>query len=214
MEKGNFFYLYSYVYELFMLCIVCGIIGYVYSNTYILYGSIVCFVILCGFYRNNLVIKRETLNKYTFLSPASNKITNLYKKDNETIVSSYLSPFNKHFMISPCDCVVVEKIYKPQRKTDSECMRHVCEDSDGNVFYMDQIVSKPLHWGWIPSVLYDRCVSFVEVGQHLKQGERFGLIRFGSNMEYSIPDAYDVSIKEGEFVDIGSVIAEKNNSNI
>ena len=210
MEKSNLLYLYTYVYELFLLCIVCCIIGYTYSHNYILYGSIVCFIILLCFYRNNLSITREALNKYTFLSPASNKITQINKSNsNETIVSSYLSPFNKHFMISPCDCVIVEKIYKPQRKTDAECMRHVCKDNDDNIFYMDQIVSKPLHWGWIPSILYNRCVSFVNVGQQVKQGERIGLIRFGSNMEYSVPCAYQLLIQQGDYADIGNVIARK-----
>ena len=113
-------------------------------------------------------------------------------------------------MIAPCDCTVIEKIYKPQRETDSECMRHICKDVNGNTFYMDQIVSKPLHWGWIPSILYKRCVSFVSVGQKLEQGERFCLIRFGSNMEYSVPNEYrvDPSIIHTK-IDMGQIIGKK-----
>lgn len=209
MEKSNLFYLYTYVYELFLLCIVLICSSILYSNRLITTVSLVCLCVLLFFYRNNLTIKREAINKDNFLSPASNKVTSIKQNNENTIVTSYLSPFNKHFMISPCDCVVIDKIYKPQRETDSECMRHICKDSEGNEFYMDQIVSKPLHWGWIPSVLYDRCVSFVKIGQHLKQGERFGLIRFGSNMEYSIPSNYHVTIQNGEFVNIGSVIAKR-----
>ena len=102
MEKSNPIYLYSYVYELLLLCVVCIIVSYTYSYRHILYGSIICFCFLLFFYRNNLSIKREAINKRNFLSPASNTITRINKKTNETIVSSYLSPLNRHFVISPC----------------------------------------------------------------------------------------------------------------
>lgn len=193
MEKSNILYLYSYVYELFIFFTGLLVIGLVYFIPQLVLGSLFSLVVLLFFYRNNLTLKREAINKSNFLSPASNKITRISYQPSDTIISSYLSPFDKHFMIAPCDCTVIDKIYKPQRNSDAECMRHVCIDTYGNKFYMDQIVSKPLHWGWIPSLLYNRCVSFVNIGTTLKQGERFGLIRFGSNMEYSVPGQYSVS---------------------
>ena len=201
MFKENSFYLYSYVIELFiLLCIICYI-SYKTKHITILCGIIVILIIFCFFYRNNLEpIER---NKNTFLSPSSSKIVAINKKNNLQVINTYLSPLDRHFMIAPCDCTVIEKIYQPQRKTDSECMRHIFEDTYGNKFYLDQIVSKPLHWGWLPSILYDRCVSFVEIGQKLKQGERFGMIRFGSNMEYGIPLAYVLDINEDEHFDMG-----------
>ena len=192
LTKQSPLYLYTYVSELFIIFIGLFIFGLLKSIHKIVVGSLVSIGFLLFFYRNNLELQREALNKHSFLSPSSNKITNINYTPTNTVISSYLSPFDKHFMIAPCDCTVLEKIYKPQRETDSECMRHICVDTYGNEFYMDQIVSKPLHWGWIPSLLYKRCVSFVEVGTKLKQGERFGLIRFGSNMEYSIPTRFTV----------------------
>ena len=205
LNKENPLYLYSYVSELFMLCILLCIIFYKTNCTIGLYTCIIFITILCLFYRNNFTLMER--NNKSFISPSSSKVVEIKKTNRYNIVSTYLSPFNKHFMIAPCDCVVINKIYKPQRKTDSECMRHIMQDNNGHVFYLDQIVSKPLHWGWIPSVLYNRCVSFVNVGQKLKQGERYGLIRFGSNMEYGIPHNYNLHIKKSEKIDMGSNIA-------
>ena len=148
LTKESAFYLYSYVSELFivfyMFCLYSGCIS---PCIKIVIGSLVSICFLLFFYRNNLELQRETLNKYSFLSPSTNKITNIKYTVTNTIISSYLSPFDKHFMIAPCDCTVIDKIYKPQRKTDSECMRHVCVDTYGNEFYMDQIVSKTIALG-------------------------------------------------------------------
>ena len=82
------------------------------------------------------------------------------------------------------------------------------KDKYNNEFYLDQIVCKPLHWGWMPSLLYDRCVSFVNIGQHLKQGERYGLIRFGSNMEYGLPLNYKINNVVNKKIMIGEPIAK------
>lgn len=204
MEKTNPLYLYTYVYELFLFILCVFLYSNFKKSTTGIIGSFVFFCILLFFYRNNLGPLERKRN--TIISPAECRINFIEHRDNQQIISTYLSPFNKHFMIAPCDCKVVDKIYKPQRETDSECMRHVFQDTHGNMFYLDQIVSKPLHWGWIPSVLYDRCVSFVDIGQSLKQGERYGLIRFGSNMVFGFPSHYSITCVPDTKLNIGEII--------
>ena len=39
---------------------------------------------------------------------------------------------------------------------------------------------------------------FCKKGDKLKQGERYGLIRFGSNMEYFLPKSYKILVKENK----------------
>ena len=204
MNKNNIFFFYKYVYELFIILFISLLCTY---NKFYLAIIILFIISLLFFFRNNLDIKLKPNN---FLSPSSSKITKIEKKNNINVVSSYLSPLDKHFMVAPCDCEVINKIYKPQRKTDAECMRHIMKDKYNNTFYMDQIVSKPLNWGWMPSLLYDRCVSFVKIGQKLQQGERYGLIRFGSNMEYGLPLQYKINNNEiiNKHHKIGDTIAK------
>jgi len=203
MLKTNPLYLYTYVWELFAIIVTVLISAIISKHKMLSYVSLGCLCVLLLFYRNNY--EWDAGDSRRFLSPSSSRISEIFRdaSSRRTIVRTYISPFDEHFMISPVDCVVKEKIYSPQRDTDSECMRHIMEDGDGEVFYVDQIVSKPLHWGWVPSIIYDRCVSFVDVGQHLKQGERYGLIRFGSNMEYGIPDTYNLHIENGQKLAMG-----------
>ena len=64
-------------------------------------------------------------------------------------------------MIAPCDCQVVNKIYKPQRKTDVECMRHIMKDKYNNEFYLDSAVNEALQLGLRCKVFnVDHFISF------------------------------------------------------
>lgn len=201
MRKSNPFYLYTYVKELFIIAFIVIGLSYKYRYKKVVYAAVGFVIVLLIFFRNNLgTIER---NPHLFLSPSSSKIVKIQITDLYKVVSTYLSPLDNHFMIAPCECIVVDKVYKPQRKYDSECMRHIFKPLHGEEFYLDQIVSKPLHWGWIPSLIYDRCVSFVKIGDRLKQGERFGLIRFGSNMEYGLPLSHELNHKVGDKVQMG-----------
>ena len=217
MEKTSLFYLYSYVYELFLVSFMLAAIGFKEESKKLMIFSAFMFFGLLFFFRNNWNLDDDK-TKIEFLNPSSSKIVKIERNVNDkniefmnepyTKLSTYLSPFDMHFMVAPCDCILIEKVYKPQRNTDSECMRHIFKNiKDERIFYLDQIVSKPLHWGWIPSVLYDRCVSFIKEGDKLTQGERYGLIRFGSNMEYGLPSIYKVLIKERSKIQIGNTIA-------
>ena len=217
MEKTSLFYLYSYVYELFLVSFMLAAIGFKEESKKLMIFSAFMFFGLLFFFRNNWNLD-DNKTKIEFLNPSSSKIVKIERNVNDKNIefmnepyiklSTYLSPFDKHFMIAPCDCILLEKVYKPQRNTDSECMRHIFKNiKDEHVFYLDQIVSKPLHWGWIPSILYDRCVSFIKEGDKLNQGERYGLIRFGSNMEYGLPSTYKLLIKEKDKIELGNPIA-------
>ena len=46
------------------------------------------------------------------------------------------------------------------------------------------------------------------VKDKLKKGERLGLIRFGSSMEYKFPTSYKLNIKENIKVDLGNIIGK------
>ena len=51
-----------------------------------------------------------------------------------------------------------------------------------------------------------RIVAWADVGDELKKGDRFGMIRFGSRTEVYLPLAADVLVKVGDHVNGGSTI--------
>ena len=61
----------------------------------------------------------------------------------------------------------------------------------------------------IAGLVARRIVSFVDEGQHLQTGERFGLIRFGSRLDVYLPDGVHPQVALGQTMIAGeSVIAD------
>ena len=94
------------------------------------------------------------------------------------------------------DCKVLN-IEKKLLSGDAERTRVTFKDNNNNnIFSLDQIVKEPfkgigVFGGWVPKLLYsNRIITTCKKGDILKQGERWGLIRFGSNMLYKLPINY------------------------
>ena len=194
-----------YVKELVFLSMLLIIMGKHYNKNSILFSGFVLLLFCVYFFRNYLKIKK---NSMYFLSPSSSKIINVDEKYDKIIIQTYLSPLDKHFMIAPVDCTIVDIMYKPILKSDSERLRVTFKDIHGQFFFLDQIVSKFGKGAWLLKFLYsNRCIVFYDIGTELKQGDRYGLIRFGSNMQYIIPQSYKIMKAVNSHVQIGEPIA-------
>lgn len=111
-------------------------------------------------------------------------------------------------MIAPVECTVTNIERKKLSISDAERVRVSFIDKYGSTFSLDQIVSKFSYGSWLIKFIYkDRCVVFAKVGDKLKQGERYGLIRFGSSMQYNLPKKYKIIKNKGEHINIGEPIA-------
>ncbi|MDO9517818.1 MAG: phosphatidylserine decarboxylase [Methanosarcinaceae archaeon] len=91
-----------------------------------------------------------------------------------------------------------------------------CKDSDRNernitiidTEYGDVSVTQ------IAGTATRRIITYVKEGDILQQGQRFGMIRFGSRVDVTIPEVFDISCKKGDRVYGGeTVIATKNTLN-
>jgi phosphatidylserine decarboxylase len=204
MNKQNLFYNLSYVYELVIVSIIFIIFSVLSKNKIFIILAFMSLLFLLFFFRNFL--SNVTSNPSLFLSPSSSKVTNIDYEQN--IIYTYLSPLDKHFMIAPVDCTVTNIERKKLIESDAERVRVSFMDKFGSAFSLDQIVSKWGYGAWLLSFIYkERCVVFAKVGDTLKQGERYGLIRFGSNMQYNLPHNYQITVKKNQHINIGQPIA-------
>ena len=114
-------------------------------------------------------------------------------------------------MVAPVDCKVIN-IEKKLLKDDAERITVEFEDNDKKRFKLSQIVKKiftgyGILGGWMSNFLYkNRIICFCKKGDKLKKGERWGLIRFGSSMEYIFPESYNLNLKIGDHVSLGKSI--------
>jgi len=120
-------------------------------------------------------------------------------KDQRIQVSVFMSPFNVHVNWYPCDGKVVYTKYHPGKyliakhpKSSLHNERHsiVVEKSPGKAVLARQVAG----------IMARRIISYANVGDTAKQGEEFGIIRFGSRVDFFLPIDTKVNVKMGEQV--------------
>lgn len=205
LKKTHIFHNITYISKmlLFILIILYSSLVYKYNIITIICTIILIFILF--FFRNNYNLNNN--NNNDILSPSSS----LIKKIKNNYVTTYLSPIDRHFVISPFDLKIIDiknKLYK----NDQERKTVIISDNKNKISELHLIVKKPftgpgILGSWIPKFFYDeRIVIFNKKGDKLKKGERLGLIRFGSSMEYKFPISYKLNIKEDNKVDLGNTI--------
>ncbi len=58
----------------------------------------------------------------------------------------------------------------------------------------------------IAGTITRRIVSYVKEGDYMKQGQRFGMIRFGSRVDVTIPENFEITARKGDIVFAGETI--------
>lgn len=221
INKDSLFYSYYFVKEIILISLILLVLLLNYKNKikvskYIIIILILWLLLIIIFFRNNL--KLNDTEEGDLISPSSSKVMNITRKDGMYNILTWLSPLDRHFMIAPMECEVIN-IEKLLYKGDAERTRVTFKDKNGENFSLDQIVKLPMSgpgiWGgWIPKLFYNnRVITTCKKGDKLKKGERWGLIRFGSNMFYRFPESYNLKLEENKTYSLGEKIG-RNNLNI
>jgi phosphatidylserine decarboxylase len=123
------------------------------------------------------------------------------------IIRIFLSVFDGHVQRSPVTGQVQAVIYTKGKFLDARHISAHLENEQNNVI----ITSKKgtVHVKQIAGLIARRIVCWVKPQDVLKQGERFGLIRFGSQVDLLMPASVDVVATVGQRVLGGlTVVAE------
>jgi phosphatidylserine decarboxylase len=130
-----------------------------------------------------------------FLSPASGKVLRLGAGGRTVTIFMHLH--NVHLTTSPLDGVVKRiiperGIFKPAfvRSADSNTKNTIVLDTAHGEICVVQIAG----------FFTRKIICEVKVGQSVKKGERLGKICFGSRVDVTIPDGFDLLVKPGSRV--------------
>ena len=137
---------------------------------------------------------RQSINDDHYLvSPADGLITDIseisgpeeLKLENTTIkkISIFMNVFNCHVNRVPTSCKVDEIYYKPGKFLNAS-LDKASEENERNYFKIKCNLDKEeIVIVQIAGLIARRIVCEVEQGQELKQGDRIGMIRFGSRVD-------------------------------
>ena len=137
--------------------------------------------------------ERVSINDDTFLvSPADGLITNISEKSGPeelrlenttyTRVSVFMNVFNCHVNRTPTGGKIEEIYYKPGKFLNAS-LDKASDENERNYFKIKTVNEEEIIIVQIAGLIARRIVCEVEQGQELKQGERLGMIRFGSRVD-------------------------------
>ena len=164
--------------------------------------------------------ERFSINDESYLvSPADGLITDISEKSGPeelrlenttyTKVSIFMNVFNCHVNRVPTSCKIEEIYYKPGKFLNAS-LDKASEENERNYFKIKSNKdNEDIILVQIAGLIARRIVCEVEQGQDLKQGDRIGMIRFGSRVDIYFKNK-KVLVKLGQNVVAGeSLIASE-----
>ncbi len=123
-------------------------------------------------------------------------------------ISIFMNLFNVHVNRAPIGGHVREVIYCPGRFWPANWRKALIRN-ERNALLIQADDGMELTVVQVAGILARRIVCWAEVGDRLKRGERFGLIRFGSRLDVYVPRSISVLVKRGDRVWAGQTVLGK-----
>lgn len=170
-------------------------------------GLLLLFVIY--FFRDP--VRKIVFNDKMILSPADGTVMEIRKIDHEDYIDGsalkviiFLSLFNVHVNRSPISGKVAFVKYRPGKYIPA-FKSHASDLNEMNSIGIENDKIK-LIVNQITGFIARRIICWSKVGDNLTQGEKFGLIKFGSCTEIIIPSNAEIKVKQGDSVKGGITV--------
>src|SRR3982751_6336788 len=125
-------------------------------------------------------------------------------------VGIFLSIFDVHTNRAPIDGRVV---YREHRKgLCLDARRPDCSEKNESMTWAIENPHATIVVRQITGAIARRIVAWAQIGDDLKKGERFGMIRFGSRTELYLPLNAELLVKVGDHVSGGSTVVARLSS--
>ena len=200
-------------YKFFLIFIsLSSLLGFFYFPLGIL-GFLLTIFVLWFFRDPERVVP---LSELGIISPADGVICKIEKtfppkelKSSEELlkISVFMNVFNVHVNRAPVAGKIKDIIYVPGKFVNASFDK-ASEHNERNILVLENNKNEEIIVVQIAGLIARRILSFVNLFDSLKIGERFGLIRFGSRVDVYLPSNYDPKVELGQKVIAGeSIIA-------
>ncbi len=201
-----------------LILIVSGIL---INNSIYKYFSIFAAILLLGFtlYFFRDPKRNAPQNPNYFLSPADGKIIlvkdvheDKFLKSEATQISIFMSPLDVHINRIPLEGKIdylkyISGKYLPafNDKASAENERtEIGITHDGEKFLFTQVAG----------IVARRIICELKINDEVKQGEKFGMIKFGSRSDIFVPKNWKIKVKPGQQVYGGETVLFKKTNEI
>ncbi len=207
---------YSVIGYTFLICLILAGTGYYFGGVvfYIL-GSLSVLMLAFTLYFFRDPERTTPEGDHLMISPADGKVIEIkpvfedkYLKSEATQISIFLSPLDVHVNRNPVSGLVEYARYVPGEYLVA-WHEKASELNERSEFGVKHASGTKIFFRQITGYVARRIVFHINEGDHIKAGERFGMMKFGSRMDIVVPASVKLFIKPGD-VTVGgeSVIGE------
>lgn len=145
------------------------------------------------------------------LAPADGKVIFLGSAVEEhlgeemTKISIFMSVFNVHINRAPLTGRIVDNFYVPGKFLDVRDERATFEN-ERNGLVIETGKGLKLVVVQVAGLIARRIVCYPLVGEMMLQGQRYGLIRFGSRLDVYLPKAAEIKVSMGQKTVAGETV--------
>jgi phosphatidylserine decarboxylase len=171
------------------------------------------FVVLIGytFYFFRDPDRNTPAEVHALVAAADGTVTDIVEVDEPDVLKTktrrvgiFLSIFDVHTNRAPIDGRIIYRQHREGLCVDAR--RPDCSEKNEAMTWAFENPRATIVVRQLTGAIARRIVAWAEVGDELKKGDRFGMIRFGSRTEVYLPLAASVLVKVGDHVAGGSTI--------
>jgi phosphatidylserine decarboxylase len=145
------------------------------------------------------------------VAAADGRVTDIVELDENEILKTktrrigiFLSIFDVHTNRAPIDGRIIYQKHREGLCVDAR--RADCSEKNESMSWAFQNPRVTIVVRQLTGAIARRIVAWAKIGDELKKGERFGMIRFGSRTEIYLPLNAELLVKVGDHVSAGSTI--------
>ena len=116
-----------------------------------------------------------------------------------TKVCIFMNVFNCHVNRFPIDCKVDEVFYKPGEYLNAS-LDDASLKNERNIIKITSTLNDKIVVTQVAGLVARRIISYCNSEDKFEQGQRFGIIRFGSRVDLLFPNNFRVLVKKGQTV--------------
>ncbi|MDR9485297.1 MULTISPECIES: phosphatidylserine decarboxylase [Sediminimonas] len=122
-----------------------------------------------------------------------------------TRVSVFMNVFNCHVNRAPVEGTVTAVSYRPGKFLNAS-LDKASTDNERNSLAIQMADGRHIAVVQIAGLVARRIMCWTDKGAHLRTGERFGLIRFGSRLDVYLPDGVAPLVAVGQTMIAGETV--------
>lgn len=120
-------------------------------------------------------------------------------------ISVFMNVFNVHSNRSPVDGEVKQRWYNPGKFVNAD-LDKASTENERNALHIRTAAGQDITCVQVAGLIARRILCYVEAGEQLVRGQRYGFIRFGSRVDLYLPTDVRVKVTIGDKVRATSTI--------